>query len=95
MAEQNDEENGIAKLLNQTTYQIHIRHRASLRYHLPQLLDFTEAKLLKNIKNSPDPILKLKHAALLQDYLDGKIAVCWKQGMPYFLKIKKGKTLPK
>lgn len=76
------------KFSGQTEFQIHIRHRPTLR-GLNKLRDFTEYKLRKHVDESGDAVAKLKRSSMLSDYIKGNIAVCWKRGVPHYYPIKK------
>ena len=77
--------------LSQTEFQIHIMHRISLKENLKHLIDFTEHKLIKYSMNIFG-VDRLNVMALIMDYRDGKVAVCWKRGKPHYIHVKREST---
>jgi len=69
-----------------TEFQLHINYLQCLS---KQLIDFSEKRLLKMIDIANDFERKSELKVILSDYVNGKIALAWQQGMPVWVRMSK------
>lgn len=53
----------------------------------PNVIDFTERKLLKYVSKVTDPQQKLTLCAMIDEYRAGTVAVGWKRGAPVYVRV--------
>lgn len=63
-----------------TEFQVHVDAG-------PDVIDFTLRRLQLCVQLARDPRQKLALAALVQDYVDGNLAVAWRRGRPVPLRL--------
>jgi hypothetical protein len=73
-----------------TSFQLHKSQQTIFSGIIHDVIDFTEHKLAKYIGGINEPQEMEKLNLLLQDYLDGKVAVAWNKGEPISIPIVKG-----
>ena len=67
----------------QTEFQV---FKKRLNKH--KFFDFTEYRLKVYATTAPNAIKRLERMTLLEDYIQGNIAISWKQGIPCYYLIK-------
>jgi hypothetical protein len=65
-----------------TEFQLHVRRENK------NIIDYTEQKLKRFVKSIKDPQQKETVQELMNRYIDGSIAICWKKGYPAWLQVK-------
>ena len=65
-----------------TDFQLHVIRENK------NIIDYTEKKLKRYAKMIKDPQQKQSLQDLVDKYIDGSVAVCWKGGNPAWLNIK-------
>ena len=74
-------------VFEQTGYQIFYRYQPSIFFS--NVRDFTAKKLHAYADSTSNPVTRLNRYALLKDYLDGNVAVCWCNGEPKFQRLER------
>jgi len=77
------------KLGECTEFQLHKSQLTIFQGILKKVFDYSEHRLVRYIDNVKDPQQKLVLVALLQDYIDGNVALAWKRGLPIWVKVTK------
>jgi len=73
-----------------TEFQLHVSQFQSYYTNKNHLSDFTEKKLREYIeKNSFDDQKLILIKSILEDYINGRVAIAWKQGEPVYVRINK------
>jgi len=72
-----------------TEFQLHKSQQTIFHGILRKVLDYSEYRLIRYINLVKDPQQKLVLVALLQDYIDGNVALAWKRGQPIWIKVTK------
>jgi hypothetical protein len=72
-----------------TQFQLHKTQQTSFSNSLRYIYDFSEYRLLRCIELAEDQKKKSALISLLQDYIQGLIAVAWRSGQPVCVKITK------
>lgn len=70
----------------QTEFQL---HKSQLNVPIRNLIDYTEIRLVKYLKQLKDKNQASTIKSVLDQYKMGFMAVCWKNGRPHWMKITK------
>lgn len=65
-----------------TDFQLHVIRENK------NVIDYTEQKLKRYARTIKDPQQKQTLQELMDKYIDGSVAICWKRGFPAWLNIK-------
>jgi hypothetical protein len=65
-----------------TDFQLHVIRESK------NIIDYTEQKLKRYARTIKDPQQKQTLQELMDRYIDGSVAICWKRGLPAWLNIK-------
>jgi hypothetical protein len=65
-----------------TDFQLHVIRENK------NIIDYTEQKLKRYARSVKDPQQKQTLQELMDRYIDGTVAICWKRGLPAWLSIK-------
>lgn len=71
---------------HRTDFQLYVNWKMT---KFPNVIDFTERRLLRLGKNTKDPALKSKIFELLSAYKQCKVAVAWSCGEPSWTSVEK------
>jgi hypothetical protein len=75
---------------NTTDFVLHKSQQTQFNSILKEIIDFTEHKLQWYADNKATTRSeKLVILALLKDYVEGHVAVAWKNGSPVYIKVTK------
>ncbi len=77
------------KLGDCTEFQLHKSQQTIFHGILKKIFDYSEKRLIRYINTVKDVQQKLILVALLQDYIDGHVAIAWKRGQPIWVKVTK------
>lgn len=77
------------KLGECTEFQLHKSQQTIFQGILKKVFDYSEHRLIRYIDTIKDAQQKLVLVALLQDYIDGNVALAWKRGQPVWVKVTK------
>lgn len=75
------------KLGDCTEFQLHKSQQTIFHGILKKIFDYSEKRLIRYINTVKDIQQKLILVALLQDYIDGHVAIAWKRGQPIWVKV--------
>lgn len=75
------------KLGDCTEFQLHKSQQTIFHGILKKIFDYSEKRLIRYINTVKDVQQKLILVALLQDYIDGHVAIAWKRGQPIWVKV--------
>lgn len=81
--------NAQVKLGECTEFQLHKSQQTIFHGILRKVYDYSEKRLIRYIDTVKDAQQKLILVALLQDYIDGHVAIAWKRGQPVWVKVTK------
>jgi hypothetical protein len=77
--------------VGRTEFQLHISQFQSYFKNKKVLWDFSEHRLRWYIKNIiDDPQKKILINAILVDYINGRVAIAWKNGEPVYVRMNRG-----
>ena len=79
--------NAPMKLGDCTEFQLHKSQQTIFHGILKKIFDYSENRLIRYINTVKDVQQKLILVALLQDYIDGHVAIAWKRGQPIWVKV--------
>ena len=65
-----------------TDFQLHVIRENQ------NIIDYTEQKLKRYARTVKDPQQLQTIQELMEKYIDGSVAICWKRGYPAWLNIK-------
>lgn len=71
---------------NRTDFQLYVNWKVT---KFPNIVDFTERRLLKLVRGTKDASLKSKLLELLTGYRQSKIAIAWQEGEPAWTSVQK------
>ena len=77
------------KLGECTEFQLHKSQQTIFHGILRKVYDYSEKRLIRYIDTVKDAQQKLILVALLQDYIDGHVAIAWQRGPPVWVKVTK------
>jgi len=72
-----------------TEFQMHKSQQTVFGGIMNRIIDYTEHRLIRHIKNIEDAQQKSVLVTLLSDYISGKVAIAWKRGNPVWINVSK------